>query len=107
MPYLPNRLGKALFPGVCLLLIAACATAAPASVFFSSTINGTHILRIYSLYDTDTVLYSPEPGYVRRERNGDLIISVPAAMLGRYRVCFFDADHYFLFEFRQIPDSLL
>lgn len=44
--------------------------------------------------------------YVRKEKNSDLAIRVPS-FRGRYRIRFFDDRDQFLFEIRQIRDSLL
>jgi len=44
--------------------------------------------------------------YVRRERNSDLAIVVPNPR-GKYKIRFFDGQDQFLFEIRQIRDSLL
>jgi hypothetical protein len=106
MPYSLSRLGKAFFPGIFLLLVAGGLKAAPGRIFFHSSLSGCHIFRNYTLYKPDT-LYSPVIGFVHRERNGDLVIAIPPALLGRYKILFFDADHYFLFEIRQILDPLL
>jgi hypothetical protein len=114
MPYPFNRLGKIFFSSTSLLLIAAALHAAPSRVFFHSAVPGPHIFRNYTLSKEDTVEYhpvaagyGPTAGLISREKNGDLVIAVPPAMLGRYKIRFFDEDHYFLFEIRQIRDPLL
>ena len=53
---------------------------------------------------------APEPmssGYVRRNANGDLVITVPQNSAGRYKIRFFDEYGRLLFEIRQIRDPLL
>ena len=126
MPYPFNRLGKILFSSTSLLLIAAALHAAPFRIFFHSAVPGPHIFRNYTLYKADTTeyhlvatenrsaateyrpaKYRPAAGLISREKNGNLVIAVPPAMLGRYKIRFFDEDHYFLFEIRQIRDPLL
>jgi hypothetical protein len=119
MPYPFNRLGKLFFSSTSLLLIAATLNAAPSRIFFHSAVPGPHIFRNYTLYKEDTVeyhpvateyrpaKYRPAAGPISREKNGNLVIAVPPAMLGRYKIRFFDEDHYFLFEIRQIRDPLL
>lgn len=114
MPYPFNRLGKIFFSSASLLLIAATLNAAPSRIFFHSAVPGPHIFRNYTLYKADTAEYhpvdagyGPAAGLISREKNGNLVIAVPPAMLGRYKIRFFDEDHYFLFEIRQIQDPLL
>jgi hypothetical protein len=128
MPYPLHRLGKLLFPGISLLLLAAhpasaafddadapfavAATAAaahvaPARIFFHSTVGAPHILGISALYYIDTAQSYPAAGMVSRERNGNLVIAVPPTLLGRYKIRFFDESHYFLFEIKQIRDARL
>ena len=110
MPYPLHRLGKALFPAVFLLLIAVAAAtdiaAAPTRIIFHSAVGAPHILAISALY-TDTAQSYPAEGMVSRERNGNLVIAVPPALLGRYKIRFFDESHYFLFEIKQIRDARL
>ena len=110
MPYPLHRLGKSLFPAVFLLLIAVAAAtgiaAAPTRIFLHSAVGAPHILTISALY-TDTAQSYPEEGMVSRERNGNLVIAVPPALLGRYKIRFFDESHYFLFEIKQIRDARL
>jgi hypothetical protein len=60
-----------------------------------------------ALYNRDTALANRSSGIVRHERNGDIIITPPANALGRYRIRFFDDRQAFLFEIRQIQDTLL
>jgi len=46
-------------------------------------------------------------GLVRHEKNGDIVIAIPATAMARYRVRFFDEKEALLFEIRQIRDPLL
>lgn len=48
----------------------------------------------------------PSSEYIRREKNGDLVISIAGALSNHYRIRFFEGNT-FLFEIRQIRDSLL
>jgi hypothetical protein len=50
---------------------------------------------------------SPSSRYIRTERNSDLLISIPDAASGRYKIRFFDADNKLVFEIKQFRDSLL
>lgn len=125
MPYPLHRLGKVLFPAVPLLFMAVCPSsrtfaAAPAAVsaapivaaaapriYFHSAVCAPHIFGFSTLYHIDTAQYYPEVGPVSRERNGNLVIAVPPALLGHYKIRFFDESHYFLFEIKQIRDTRL
>jgi len=46
-------------------------------------------------------------GYVRRNADGDLVITVPQNTAGRYKIRFFEEHGMLLFEIRQIRDPLL
>jgi hypothetical protein len=46
-------------------------------------------------------------GFIRREKNGDLVIAIPNVVSEKYKIRFFDDDDNFLFEVRQIRDPLL
>ena len=46
-------------------------------------------------------------GYVHRNANGDLVITVPQNTAGRYKIRFFGERGMLLFEIRQIRDPLL
>ena len=81
--------------------------------FSNSGPRNSHISGIYPLYilGKDTGWLSPvgeriTSKYVRRERNSNLAIVVPNSR-GRYKIRFFDDQDQFLFEIRQIRDSLL
>jgi len=80
--------------------------------FFDSSSRNSHISGNFPLYiDKDTGWLSPaderiSSKYVRRERNSDLAIVVPNPR-GKYKIRFFDGQDQFLFEIRQIRDSLL
>jgi hypothetical protein len=110
VPYPFNPLGKIFFSSAGLLLIVAALHAASPRIFFHSAVPGPHILPDYTLCNTeeDTVAYRPvAAGLITRGKNGNLMIAIPPAMLGRYKIRFFDEAHYFLFEIRQIHDVLL
>ena len=81
-----------------------------------------HNFRISALYTGDTELTRVtdtiagtvvrdgnvgSSGYVRREKNSDLMITIPETVRGKYRIRFLDAGNNFLFEIRQIKDALL
>jgi hypothetical protein len=81
--------------------------------FLHSSSRNSHISGISSLYiiDKDTGWLSPvdermSSKYVRKEKNSDLAIVVPAPR-GKYKIRFFDDKDQFLFGIRQIRDSLL
>jgi len=80
--------------------------------FLDSSSRNSHISGNFPLYiDKDTGWLSPaderiSSKYVRRERNSDLSILVPDPR-GKYKIRFFDEREQFLFEIRQIRDSLL
>ena len=82
------------------------------SFLYSSTCN-SHISGISTLYilGKDTGWLSPAEEripsrYVRKEKNSDLVIVVPVVR-GKYKIRFFDDRDQFLFEIKQIRDSLL
>jgi len=52
-------------------------------------------------------LHAKSSGYVYIGKAGDLIIEVPNAEYGRYKILFFDDWNRFLFEVRQIRDPYL
>lgn len=52
-------------------------------------------------------LYNHDNGYVRREKNGDLLIRIPDAASGKYTIAFFDGRDHLLFRIRRIKDTLL
>jgi hypothetical protein len=93
------------------VLLTTVAKAHTDDFLFSSTCN-SHISGISTLYNIrDTGWLSPaeeriSSRYVREEKNGDLTIVVPI-IRGRYKIRFFDNRDQFLFEIRQIRDSLL
>jgi hypothetical protein len=109
MPYSLQRLGKLFYPGLSALLLTAHANAASSPIFFHSRTSSAHILNTYALYDPkgDTLLGSPPTGYIRRDRDGSLVIAIPKNALGKCRVRFFDQGKTLLFEIRQIMDPLL
>ncbi len=75
---------------------------------------------LYSIGRTEWIKIPDTPGikeirhpegplsrYIHREKNSDLVIVVPYGGNGKYRVRFFDEEDRFLFEVRQIRDSIL
>jgi hypothetical protein len=111
MPTTSSNRGKCLLSVAALLLITAGGKAFPAQIFFQSAAYGSHNLLNYPLYKRDTVLLNnrdlPGAGFIRRERNGDLVITVPNSAREKYGIRFFDDENRFLFEVRQIRDPLL
>src|ERR1700748_111432 len=110
MPYSFKRLGKPLIPGLSTLLLTAHVSAAVTPpIFFHSTFSAAHILGSCALYnyDKDSVLGSSASGYVRRDRDGSLVITVPKNAMGKYKIRFFDEGKALLFEIRQIMDPTL
>ena len=108
MPYPISGYGKTLFSGVAALLLTIGAKAAvlPKNYCGSDPLF-PHISSNYALYKRDTSLEHRRSGIVRNERNGDVVITVPAGSNGRYKVRFFGQDNVLLFEVRQIRDSPL
>jgi hypothetical protein len=94
-----------------IILITPGDKAISAQLFFPPDPSSSHNSRNSPLYDRDTVLLNnrdlPGAGFIRRERNGDLVIMVPNPGREKYRIRFFDDDNNFLFEVRQIRDPLL
>jgi len=105
------------------LLIATGVDARPVNFFLDSSSSRSHISIKYPLYsngNTEGMKIPDTPGikeikhldgplsrYIRREKNSDLVIAVPGAENGKYRIRFFDEEDRFLFEIRQIRDSIL
>jgi len=94
MSYPITQPGRAIFPGIVLLLIAV-------------GVQAGNFAGKNALYSRDTALAIRHSGFVRHERNGDIVITLPADALGRYRIRFFDDKQDLLFEIRQIRDPLL
>jgi hypothetical protein len=133
MPYSTTQRGKRLFSITVNLLITIGMNAAPVftagikplslssagaapfsgQLFFHSGSSRPHILWNSPLYKGDTVLLNGREnpgavsGFIRREKNGDLVIVIPNAVREKYKIRFFDDDDHFLFEVRQIRDPLL
>lgn len=124
MPDSTSQRGKRLRLLAATVLIVACTKAFPAQNYFHSTPPGSHIFGNYPLYmySGDTALLNngdrsgatvreahgpASAGFIRRERNGDLVIAIPNVARERYKIRFFDDDNHFLFEVRQIRDPLL
>jgi len=107
MSYPLNSLGKAIFPGIYAVLPAVGVKAASRLNYFHSCVSPSHIFVHSTLYKEDTVSYYPATGFISHRKNGDLVISVPAALTGQYSIRFYDEEHYFLFEIRKIPNPML
>ncbi len=107
MSYPLNRLGKAIFPGICALLTAIGVRGAPVLNYFHSPVSASHIFVNSALYKRDTVLYHPAARFIGHGKNDEVIISFPAALIGRYSIRFYDGEHYLLFEIGKIPDPIL
>ncbi|HEX9511679.1 MAG TPA: hypothetical protein VF939_14415 [Puia sp.] len=120
MPYPFSRKDKFLSSLAVALLIAIGSDAGPADIFLQSSFPRPHIFLKYSLYnngDAGWMKIPDTPGikhkdgalsrYIRKERNSDLVIAIPDAENGKYKVRFFDEEDKFLFEIKQIRDSLL
>ena len=112
MPY-PIRaatggLRKHWLSGIPALLVAVSANALdPAQVYSASYASWSHISVKNTLYHGDTSRQNRIPGIVRCAKNGDIVITVPADALGRYRIRFYNEENILLFEIRQIRDPLL
>lgn len=108
MPYPIPGPGKRLFSGIAalFLIVGAKAAIVPKNYCGSGSVFA-HISATYSLSKRDTSLEHRRSGIVRNERNGDVVITVPAGSSGRYKVRFFNRDNVLLFEVRQIRDSPL
>jgi hypothetical protein len=109
MPY-PHLMGRNLsFLVLIALLAAPDAQASPSSKkYFHSAIWRSHNSPGYTLYNKKDVPPGwMSSGYVRRNANGDLVITVPQNTAGRYKIRFFDEHSMLLFEIRQIRDPLL
>ncbi len=108
MPYPSSSLGKTCFSGALVLLIAVRGLAsAPTRNFSHYIFSESHNSLSYALYYRDTVQEHPASGFIRRTANGDLVITVPQAHSGQYKIRFFDERKTMLFEIRQIRDPLL
>ncbi|MBS1604080.1 MAG: hypothetical protein JST42_15535 [Bacteroidetes bacterium] len=109
MPY-PKPRGRNLsFLVLIALLAAPGAQASPSSKnYFHSAFWRSHNSPRYALYiKRDNPPGGLSSGYVRRNANGDLVITVPQNTAGRYKIRFFDEHRMLLFEIRQIRDPML
>lgn len=100
------------FPAMAILL-ATGARADKGHSFLYSSACDSHISGISTLYisgkDTGWLCPAEEripSRYVRKEKNSDLVIVVPVVR-EKYKIRFFDDRDQFLFEIKQIRDSLL
>ena len=121
MPYPTVKRGKRLFSITVALLIAAAVNALPAKSFSTSAPSAQnsfypnafspHIFGSFPLYKADTALLNGRDpsvsGFIRREKNGDIVIAIPTVEREKYKIRFFDDDDHFLFEVRQIRDQML
>ena len=120
MPYPLSQKDKTLSFITVALLIATAAAAGPANNILHSSLPRPHISQknpLYNNWDAVWIKTPDTPGlrhmdggpsrYVRRERNSDLVITIPDGENGKYKVRFFDEEDRFLFEIKQIRDSLL
>lgn len=112
---------------VVTLLIATGMKADPANYSSHSFLFPGHNFRNSALYMEDTAFgdmpdtvagsgfterglkerHIGTSGYIRREKNSDLVIAIPEGVRSKYKIRFFDAQNGFLFEIRQIHDALL
>jgi len=120
MPYPLSQKDRTLSFIAVALFIATAVTAGPANNILHSSLPRPHISQknpLYNTWDAAWIKTPDTPGlrhmdgastrYVRRERNSDLVISIPDGENGKYKVRFFDEEDRFLFEIKQIRDSLL
>ena len=90
-----------------ILLLTIEAKADPDQENYSARIICPHISPQSALYDLDTSFMRRHLGIVHHEKNGDVVITVPAGDPGHYRIRFFDGSNVLLFEIRQINEPLL
>jgi hypothetical protein len=108
MSYPLNRPVKLLFSGITALLLGFCTFAAPGVEKYPPAFSsGPHINPVFAFYKGDTSQGRVQSAIVRHDKNGDVIISIPAGLQGRYRIRFFGEDKGLLFEIRQIQDPVL
>lgn len=109
MSYPLARPEKLLFPGIAALLLTLPARAlVPVQDYLYFTFPGTPNLPKNTLYrKQDPAMTYTYSGIVRHEKNGDIVITVPAQAFGRCKIRFLDEKEELLFEIRQIRDSLL
>jgi hypothetical protein len=103
-----------------MLLLTATANAVPGD-FFSQSSPFPHISPNCSLYtcneeaglskkpDTAGIkhTHTTVSGYIRKNKNNDLVIAIPDAQSAKYKVRFYDGNTRFLFEIKQIRDAML
>jgi hypothetical protein len=109
MPYPLPRPGKHLFSCFAILLLAVGATATPAApdLYCLSSPVFRHISPKITLYARDSSLEPKRSGIVRHQKNGDIVIAIPAGASGHYKIRFFSEDNALMFEVREIRDPLL
>jgi len=105
MSYPITSPGKVLFFGILILFLALVARGGIRGGNYS--FSGTPNLSKITLYNRDSTLLYRQSGIIRHERNGDIVIALPADAMRRYRIRFFDEKDALLFEIRQIRDPLL
>ena len=120
MTYPFSRKDKFLSCLAVALSITTGTNAGPVPIFSQSSFPSCHISLKYSLSNNEEAVYMIIPdtagikhthtalsGYIRKDKNNDLVITVPDTQSGKYKVRFFDENGRFLFEIKQIRDSLL
>jgi hypothetical protein len=108
MSYRLNRPAKLLFSGITGLILGFCTFAAPGlEKYPPSFTSGPHISPDFTLYKRDTSQGRAQTAIVRNEKNGDVVVSVPPGLQGRYRIRFFSEKQGLLFEIREIQDAVL
>jgi hypothetical protein len=108
MSYPKKRPAKLLFSGITAFLLGFCTfTARGVEKYAPSFSSGPHISPVFTLYKRDTSQGRAYPAIVRHDKDGDVVISVPPGLQGRYRIRFFGQDKGLLFEIRQIQDPIL
>lgn len=108
-----------------LLILTAGIKAAPAYLFplSSFSANAPDLRDFLSSGDDTESIKTPDTGkdavpknkkenetlsrHVHREKNSDLVILLPNAASVKYSVRFFDEENNFLFELKQLKDSIL
>jgi hypothetical protein len=101
-------LPKRMLSGMTGLLLAIGAYALdPAQDYSVPGVSPGHISNIYALYRGGTPREPVVSGIVRCTKNGDIAITIPRDVPGKYRVRFYNEENLLLFEVRQIRDSLL
>jgi len=108
MLYPKKRPVKLLFSGITAFLLSFCTFAARGVEKYAPSFSSLpHISPVFTLYKRDTSQGRAHPAIVWHDKDGDVVISVPPGLQGRYRIRFFGQDKGLLFEIRQIQDPIL